>query len=330
MPFKPILLTICAGALIGNIGCKPLSDNLEKDPRALNQVDCRPIEGVAELLSETGPEIIVIGELHGMEETPAFIEALMCHSVSQGLKTALALEMMDKAGRLEAYLASDGGQSAKAVYFEDDLWQNDFTFGLSSQAIFKLIERARSLSQSYGLKVITFLPENDAVQGILNGEFQPTDGAFSRNDQSAAQELAMARNILNRSEAAKADKTIVLVGNLHALRSHVKFGELDYPAMAAHMPSPKTLTLNAITQGGLAWNCIGATSADCGPHPTGPQVNPESDLAKSDVFTIMLGHGRERLPNISPRSYKPDNYDGVVYVGTATASPPANEKLREP
>lgn len=280
--------------------------------------DCTAIDGVETLLTDIDPQIIVIGEIHGMDGPPAFAEALMCHSLSRGLKTGLALEYGDEEGRYTSYLASPGSAADQIEFFEESSWKYDFTDGRSSEAMLSLIDRAREYkNQGHDLTVITFRPE-----------YMDRDDYLDRNTFSQAFEEESAKNILAGS--ANLEKTIVLVGNLHARRGNFKYKDKNYEHMAEHLPAPQTLTFNAVYTAGTSWSCMGPTAADCKEYESGATVDTTSGLLDTGRFAVLIGNGRESLTGVSTHSYAPDKYDGVVYTGPAKASPPANKNGRVP
>lgn len=313
------LLTACGG-------------NAQKAPSklaALQTSDCKPIKGIDQILSQTQPEIIIIGEVHGMKEPPDFVKALTCHSLAQGHKTALALEIFDTDNEHKTYLASDGSNAAQEALFDHGMWSGEITDGRSSEAMLKLIDKAREWSQNNGLQVISFQDSNVDYEKYQSVDPETGETKIDLNGYSQAHERGMADNIMTRSAALDVDKVIVLVGNVHARKSNVVFGERKYMAMAGLMPRDRVLTLNAVTHGGSSWNCTGSPMI-CAESLSQSQINKDSDMFKAEQFTVLMSNGEQTIPNVSIHAFNTDNYDGVVYVGAATASPPANRDGRKP
>src|SRR5690606_25874122 len=50
---------------------------------------CPPVEGVEQVLSGTG---VFIGDMHGSNQSPAFLAALACHAMKQGRPVIAAME----------------------------------------------------------------------------------------------------------------------------------------------------------------------------------------------------------------------------------------------
>ena len=82
--------------------------------RATASLDCgTPIAGVAPLL--VPGTIVMLGEIHGTVETPAFVGDLACHGLVRGHRVLLGLEYpASEQADLETYLASDGGRQPGA------------------------------------------------------------------------------------------------------------------------------------------------------------------------------------------------------------------------
>lgn len=284
----------------------------------LNQADCPEIQGLDYLLSDAAPEIIVIGESHGMVQPPELVKALTCHSEKRGYRTALALEISDEKNLYKDYLESDGTESDKSALFEDWMWKGLFTDGRSSDAMLGLIDYARVRSQvNSDFSVIFFKPSGKGIDKNLN-----------RSQRSQIYEKQMAQNILDGADQSGAQKTFVLVGNLHARRGRYSYNDLEYDLMALHLPKNKAITLDAVYSAGTSWNCRGPEPKDCGEHTVGGSVAADSDLAKSGKLTIILSSDKERIAPFIGRLFKTEWYDGVVYIGEAKASPPANLENR--
>ncbi len=282
------------------------------------KMDCQTINGIVQLLADDGPKIIVVGESHGMQEPPAFVEALMCHSLSRGLFTALAIEVSDDEGRYKTYLESSGAAPDMAALFDDWMWKGQFTDGRSSEAMLRLIDQARLYQQAgRDLKVITFKADDLNIEDYLD-----------RSAYTQAYENKMAENIIQGSMGR--GKTIALVGNLHARRARRDRGSRIYDYMATHMPPPQTMTFSIVHRGGTSWNCRGPKPKDCGEHKIGSYVEAESLLGKTDEFRMIYNANETAITPFIGRAYNTKWYDGVIYIGAATASPPANLEGRIP
>lgn len=276
--------------------------------------DCPTVTGVDALLSKTDPRIIVLGELHGTKGAPAFAESLLCHSLARGNRTAFGFEISDDAeGRISTFLKSDGGGPTFDALYQHSMFQTNFTVGRSSDAIVQLLDAVRA----------------EQPNGASPFLFQATEADYSQYQDdpsgvSSYHEKGMADNILRMARSSDFDKTIVLVGNCHASRGRLTYGELDYALMANHMPPPETTTLLDIHTLGTSWNCVGTVDGGTrfGANKTGGYVDQTSELAKTGKYEIIIGKDPRLPPKIIAQIG--GDYDGVYFVGAAVASPPAN------
>lgn len=273
----PFLLPLLAAAALGS--AKPAA------------ASCTPIPGWDQVLARDKIRWIVIGELHGTVETPAIFADAVCLTARQRHPVVVALEMPSSdQGRIDAFIASDGGATAQAAFFKASLWQSGD--GRSSQAFFRLFDRLRQMHRE-GIvkKVVAFQDDSDV------------------NDPPGDQGPYETRLAAIVHDAAAPGVTVLaLVGNLHARKTVATPSARDskpFMPMASDLPADQALTLNALGNGGSAWNCIGPTTPpDCGAHP-----NPGS----SEPVT----RGVELQP------VEGGAYDGVLNLGTeTTASPP--------
>jgi len=278
--------------------------------------NCPDIIGVETLLTSQKSEIIVIGEVHGMTATPEFVSVLICHSLAQGVQTTLALEMSDDDGVLATYMKTDGNASEKAALFKAKMWTTGFTDGRSSMAMFDLVESTRSR-----------MAHNKSLRfGVFAGETHEVADDATPNETSSAWEKHMGENIVELAETS--ERTIVLVGNLHARYGDIKFGELNYASMVEYLPKGRTRTFNALNAPGTIWNCIYETKA-CESHGAGGRIAADHPIAQAGQFRVLL---KEELAGELGETfrYNPSHYDGLIYVGASVASPPANAEQREP
>jgi hypothetical protein len=244
---------------------------------------CSSISGWDQVLANTDVRWIVIGEMHGTNETPAiFLDAVCLTAAARGpITVGLELPSIDQS-RIDAFIGSDGGPAAKADLLKALLWQ--MRGSVSSKAFMRLLERLRQLHRAGRVRRVV------AFQDVVT-PYDPSSG-------QGPYEQHLAAMIANAAEAG--ETTLVLVGNLHARKTQVDFGRPFMP-MASLLPANQTITLDAVGNGGMAWNC---QQDGCGPH----RYPPPPKLA---VRGVTLHYGKDRA------------YDGVLNLGTATtASPP--------
>jgi hypothetical protein len=247
-------------------------------------------------LSQCGPEVwgiesvrdvplLVLGELHGMVETPAFAGDLACRLAAR-TPVLLALEIpRQEQPLLDAYLDLRSPANPGAL-LSGEFWRRPFQDGRSSQARLDLLASIRAWKQ-HGLpiRVVAF---DDAT---LSGQ--------------QVRETGMAANILDARKPG--ERALVLVGNLHArtLPGAPWDPNIRWMSVLLAEKEPGVVTLDSRYGEGQAWVCSGPKPSDCGARPTHGQEN-------GPAWSV------ERVA-----SQRTTGYDGVFQLGPAHASPPA-------
>lgn len=239
---------------------------------------CRPVEGFNGVLARSNA-IIVMGEYHGTTETPALFGDMVCQALATGARVNVALELPASATpELRAFLQETGPWSAverKVGPLQD---------GRGSVAMGLLVEELRSLAGDDRLQVTAIQPEDDL--------------------EGSAYEQAMASAVVAGATETGATITLVLVGNVHAMRAPAPQAP-DLAPMASFLPSDQTLTFNTAAYLGQAWACR--------------RVEGE-DLCKAWPLAVGTARPREIWFSDEPGGL----FDGRYSVGAPfTASPPA-------
>ena len=245
---------------------------------------CRPIAGEASLWANPNTHYVVVGEVHGSAEIPALFGDLVCAAHASGRPVVVAVETAEsEKAAVDRFIASDGGDAARQAFLGRPIWAGKD--GRSSSAYFELFERLRTLKASGDIAAVVAT--------------QPTLRAAPKSQTESDAVMA------DRFRAARAlypdALVLVLVGNFHAIKSALTFGQETIVPAVADLPPGETISLNVVTRG-VAWNCVGAS--DCGPHAW--------QGAEPGTRAIRLGAGEL------------SRYDGEIDVGAPlTASPPA-------
>ena len=200
---------------------------------------CSPIPGAERLWARSELRFVLVGEMHGTNETPAVFGDLVC-SASETKRTIIAgLEVRDQQA-LNRFMDSKNRETSVKELLSTDEWKG--TDGRASSAMLVLLERLRSLK----------------ADGLLSRVI-----AFSASGGSAAQdEEAMSSALLRASTANPGALVIVLTGNVHA--SKQELSEVgSYRLMGSFLPPAETVSLLVTDRGGEAWNC---QDGSCGPH----------------------------------------------------------------
>jgi hypothetical protein len=255
-------------------------------------LQCNAIAGWDQVLAKKEMRYLVLGEMHGTNEMPAIFADAVCLTAKKR-PTIVAVELPETDQPLiNAWLVSDGGSEAKQALLAAPFWNGDFKDGRSSEAMFGLLDRLR-LMKSKG-----------QIQALV--AFQPVH--MKNPWANEAYEKGMAKLITDNTP--KGATALVLVGNVHAMRTKFERSTVSYLPMAGHLPARKVLSFDIQNDGGLAWVCTGQDI--CGP----TQIGKTTGQSQRGVI----------LP-----SKRSGPYDGQIFLGVGTtASPPQTTNTKSP
>lgn len=188
--------------------------------------------------------VILVGELHGTNEMPAFVSGLACSFLQDGRQVVLSLEIPGHVQpEIERYLASEGGEPARQPLYESSFGK--LLDGRGSIAYMELIEQVRVLRKK-GVPISVVA--TDVSQGP--GE-----------RKSGTRDSIMADNIAALARENPAATVISLSGNSHAPKAKGGDAGANYEPMgyllSRQMP---THAISLSHRGGTAWVCM----PDCG------------------------------------------------------------------
>lgn len=250
---------------------------------------CTPLPGTQSLHRQAPPEFIIMGEAHGTVELPAAFADLVCAFALKSGPLTVGLEFLpQEQSSLDAYLASDGDQAARAALFASTGWSS--RDGRASQAIFDLLESLRRLKATKpDLQVVAF------------------DHTSETPGTSAAREKGMADLLLAAKRARPDARLLALTGVGHAGKSAWTSFDPPFLAMSQYLPADRTMALTFDVFGGEIWACrppAEGAAEECGPRAinTPGEVRPRG---------VRLDGSR-------------DGFDAILSVGMPfSASPPA-------
>ncbi len=254
-------------------------------------IDCGPAITGAEALLQGG-RLVMLGEIHGSNEAPAFVGRLACHAARMGLEVQLGLELpRSEAPALAVYLDSEGSPEDRALLLAGAHWQRHDQDGRSSEAMLALIERIREL-EAAGLALELFAFDADSWSDW--------------NDRDAA----MAEAIIARAKAHPRALVLTLSGNVHVRATPGQPWDPDAVPMGVHVRAarPDALALELRHDGGVVWACrAGEQGQVCGPMRVQGQE-------RSGALEIELSHERGEFC-----------LDGAYWLRTLSPAPPAAE-----
>jgi hypothetical protein len=256
---------------------------------------CNSVEGLGNLL-EPG-RMLLLGEFHGTEESPAFVADAACLATKAGQKVTVGLEIpVDEEARVESYLSSAGSPTDRSALLSGPFWQAEYQDGRRSQAMFSLIESLRRLNHRSS-PVHVVLLDSPGVQ---------TD--------AHVRDRAMAERLKSAALARPRDLFIVLTGNLHNRQAKGVPWDAQYEPMGFVLPQidpgVHLTSLDVAYAGGTAWSCETPEASSCKPRTL-------QGKALTKGRRVMLWD-----------TVNKDGYSGIYYVDMVTASPPAKQSTK--
>lgn len=227
--------------------------------------------------------LLVLGEVHGTNESPEFVKYLMC-GILQGAEPLppIIVGLEYPSGEnlsLQTFLNSrEIPPDTRSTLTSSGFWQQPFQDGRSSQAIYRLINDIRMIRQlGYKIDVYPYVP------------------SYPNGDNSIDEQYADAINHL--TDRFPESLVIVLTGNLHAKKS------AEMKKMASYLTA-KNKSILLVSSGGTAWAC----TPKCGLGTL--KGDGQFALEKSEEHSDLLPTNDV-------------DYDGYLYLGNVTASLPA-------
>ncbi|HEV7667718.1 MAG TPA: hypothetical protein VGS22_04280 [Thermoanaerobaculia bacterium] len=249
---------------------------------------CEEVAGLGALFAPGGG--VLFGEMHGTEQSPAFVANAVCLALSAGLQVTMALEIpREETSRVDVFLASAGGEKDREALLAGPFWRADYQDGRRSQAMFALLERLRQFHRD-GKPVRAELLDR-AVQTPTSAE----------RDRRLAEALG---------EAFDKTPDGVVIGLLGDVHTRVRGGvpwDPNYVTAGSLLlqqkPELRLTTLLVSYRGGEAWICLTAEASSCQIRSVKGRAGAQAD-------------GIEIFPEIT------NGHNGVYYVGDLHASPP--------
>ena len=185
--------------------------------------------------------VLFLGEIHGTNESPAFVSRAVRLAASGDHSVTVALEIpKSETARIERYLHSKGQPADRAALLLGPFWTDPYQDGRRSKAMLTLIDDLRAMKNVH----VVLIDEPDAVS--------------AQRDR----DVIMADNLQTAVELAPHDVFIVLTGNNHSRLAGTSMANL----FVRGMPSVKVTSLDVGFTNGTAWTCTSGDPKDCGPH----------------------------------------------------------------
>lgn len=250
--------------------------------------ECAPPPYAQAIWTQKHIRYVLIGEVHGTEQTPAAFAEIVCAAAASGKRVLIGLEFPENArSAFQRYVASAGTMHDMTTFLDNSGWRamRELPDGRTSSAMWNMIDRLRTLrAAGLNVSITTFIR---AIQG----------------DTQTIHEVGMATSLREADQSGDYDLVFGLVGNIHARKAPFRLGDehLSDP-MAMHLPPHSTLSILAVTGSGEAWYC----GQECGVH-------------------AITGSPDGASPGVRIDAGLHPGFDGVVAVGSSTASLPFPE-----
>ena len=251
-----------------------------------------------------GRGIVVFGETHGTQESPALVADLACHLAAHG-RVLVGMEIPRWLNRdLAAFI--DGDLDAKTLVTaarptemldgtplqgSEQKWWHVLRDGRTGYAMLDLLTRVRELvTGGREIDVFAF----DDAEMWFEGEDAP---AYTRDE-------LMARNVARELDARAYKHVLILAGGSHAQRS----SNGRKRTMVDWLAASDVFSVRVRFKGGMAWNCpwrpaaANALPGDCGVHSL-PDLPEDTPLAR--LSAVQSG-----------------SFDAEIVLPKATPSPP--------
>lgn len=231
--------------------------------------------------------IVIVGEIHGTQEVPAFVSGLACSYLRAGRPVVLGIEQLTTIQpALDRYMASDGSAEERKLLAASAI--GSLRDGRGSMAMLEMIESARQLAKAGApLNVHAFDPDADFEVWRVD----PARAELQRDS-------GMAANILAKQNANPGAVSVNLMGNSHSSR---KLGGAYVaanfePAAYQVAKQAATFEVKIAQQGGQSWYCSGKRGKPvCEAQDLATLPLEEQDKGSADVI-VALGATKASPP----------------------------------
>lgn len=257
-------------------------------------LDCPPMPRGAEALVARG-SFVLVGEVHGTAEAPAFVAALACAAARKagegGVVVGIEMSHADQSA-LDAFFAAESPAAARSELLSATNFTDAWLDGRDSRAVVALLEDLRRWRRAgSAIAVVAF-------------DVAADDGAIGD-----AREAAMAERVAAAAERHPGATILVYTGNLHSRTAKGVPWDSELLPMGARLQAryPHLRSVDFASAGGTSWTCIMVEGGqqECGVRRQGGVDRGERPFV--ELWDEPDDHG----------------YHGIYYLGPITASPPA-------
>jgi hypothetical protein len=275
--------------------------------------------------------ILMLSNIGGTHEPSRLTAELACTFAGSGAPVAVAIQMSrDEQPALDAYLASDGGETARLALISRPYWTEHASASVATLALIERVRELRRSGDAVSLLAIDASASDLSSPPTLMRQIKADaadaqlSGATSLATLDIARTEIMARLLIDAIARDRERRFVILLGGLHVerLRSVPFPGpdsteSLGTPRLAAlTSPGAGVTSLSTAFLGGSWWRCVN-DRGDCG-----PRKFPRS-IVKGQAAFVAIETGSRGAPGV----YVWDDsagFDGLIVFERLTAAEPAN------
>jgi erythromycin esterase-like protein len=248
--------------LITALGCLAASLTLSAQAQAATSAltaapaaaDCQPQTQVD--VKTIQSQIVLVGELHGTQEIPAFVSGLVCSLLRDGRSVILAVERNgEEQEGLNRFLQSDGAEPDRQALLQGERWASPNQDGRASQAMLALLDDMRRLRRAGQRVGVLAMQGNENLWPPMDAaDKAPLDVADGVR-YSQLNDSAMANSVLANAVLYRRYTVLVLAGSTHTTTARGLPWDQDHEAMG-YLVSTRQPCFRigfSSSNGGTAW-----------------------------------------------------------------------------
>ncbi len=260
------------------------------------ELSCMPYAYTDQVLAYGKSHVIMLGEIHGTNESPEALEQLVCSALQAGEPVRVGLEVNWSQGIALNEAATLPVDRAAMLEAAPMMWgAHD---GRSSVATFELLEQIATWKAA-GHDVSVFAFDGEPSEWIKE------DGKGSPRDETMARQVDL--NLKDFDGV-----TVLLAGSFHVRKTAFSFGDEAYVPMATHVTERPVFSLRLKHGPGEFW-INGSVSGEDGTMVE--FIGPYETRGNADEDTVV------RQFDLQPS--EDGFFDGYYNTGPISMSPPA-------
>lgn len=195
---------------------------------------CTDVVGVDEIVAPGN--VVLVGEVHGTMESPAFVADVACHALAGDLAVTIGLEMPTSEQRgIDVFVESEGDDADVAALLDGPFWTEEPLDGRTSAAMLELLQDIRRARLGgAAIEVVAIDPGNPG-----------------------GRDAAMAQAVVDAAEGRPDGLVVALTGNVHAATVAAPAAADSQRPMGAYVADAlgddRVIALDIGFGGGTAW-----------------------------------------------------------------------------